>query len=157
MRLRGPSGAGRLDDACYTLAMAAPDDSYDPLTPVPAIGRIFSGGDAFSLWFSLGIGLLVLQAGAFLVPGLSLPQAFGAILVGSVLGVLLLALAGVVGADTGLSAIANLRNSRLPDSAIFHLFRVLSVIALRTSSSGSKPSDTTRRAMPDKPASDGCN
>lgn len=89
--------------------MAAPEDSYDPLTPVPAIGRILSGGDAFALWFSLGIGLLVLQAGAFLVPGLSLPQAFAAILVGSVLGVLLLSLAGVVGADTGLSAIANLR------------------------------------------------
>ncbi len=89
--------------------MAAPNDSYDPLTPVPVIARIFSGGDAFSLWFSLGIGLLVLQAGAFLVPGLSLPQAFAAILVGSVLGVLLLALAGVVGADTGLSAIGNLR------------------------------------------------
>ena len=89
--------------------MAAPDDSYDPLTPVPSIRRIFATGDAFSLWFSLGIGLLVLQAGAFLVPGLSLPHALAAIVVGSVLGVLLLSLAGVVGADTGLSAIASLR------------------------------------------------
>jgi hypothetical protein len=53
--------------------------------------------DAFSLWFSLGIGLLVLQAGAFLVPGLSLGMALAAIVTGSVLGALLLAAAGVVG------------------------------------------------------------
>ncbi|MFH1557219.1 MAG: putative hydroxymethylpyrimidine transporter CytX, partial [Pseudomonadota bacterium] len=42
--------------------------TYDPLTPVPARRRVFSGSDAFALWFSLGIGLLVLQAGALLVP-----------------------------------------------------------------------------------------
>jgi hypothetical protein len=51
----------------------------------------------------------VLQAGAFLVPGLSLPMALAAIVTGSVLGALLLAAAGVVGADTGLSAIGSLR------------------------------------------------
>lgn len=89
--------------------MDSPNDSYDPLTPVPEGRRAFAAGDAFSLWFSLGIGLLVLQAGAFLVPGLSLPHALAAIVLGSILGVLLLAAAGVVGADTGLSAIGNLR------------------------------------------------
>ncbi|RYF93809.1 MAG: putative hydroxymethylpyrimidine transporter CytX [Caulobacteraceae bacterium] len=97
--------------------MAQPDDttpdalkdSYDPLTPVPAGARVFGALDMFSLWFSLGLGLLVLQAGAFLVPGLSLPAAFGAILVGTVLGVLLLAGAGMVGAETGLSAMGSLR------------------------------------------------
>jgi NCS1 family nucleobase:cation symporter-1 len=91
--------------------MAQLDDSYDPLTPVPLDRRVFGVFDAFSLWFSLGIGLLVLQAGAFLVPGLSLAAAFGAILTGTVLGVLLLAAAGVVGADTGLSAVGTLRLS----------------------------------------------
>ena len=85
------------------------DDAYDPLTPVPAARRVFAAGDAFSLWFSLGIGLLVLQAGAFLTPGLSLGAALAAIVAGSVLGVLLLAAAGVVGADTGLSAMGALR------------------------------------------------
>ncbi len=84
-------------------------DSYDPLTPVPQASRIFDGRDAFSLWFSLGIGLLVLQAGALLVPGLSLGVAFAAILVGTGFGTLLLAAAGVVGADTGLSAMGSLR------------------------------------------------
>ena len=89
--------------------MAPSDDSYDPLTPVPQARRVFAAFDAFSLWFSLGIGLLVLQAGAFLVPGLSLTAALAAILTGSILGALLLAAAGVVGADTGLSAMGSLR------------------------------------------------
>ena len=89
--------------------MAQLDDTYDPLTPVPAERRAFTARDAFSLWFSLGIGLLVLQAGAFLVPGLSLGAALAAIVSGSVLGALLLAAAGVVGADTGLSSMGALR------------------------------------------------
>lgn len=89
--------------------MAELHDTYDPLTPVPEDRRVFGAFDAFSLWFSLGIGLLVLQAGAFLVPGLSLGAALAAIVTGSVLGALLLAAAGVVGADTGLSAMGSLR------------------------------------------------
>jgi len=89
--------------------MAQLDDTYDPLTSVPRDRRVFGAFDAFSLWFSLGIGLLVLQAGAFLVPGLSLGVAFAAIVTGTVLGVVLLAAAGLVGADTGLSAIGTLR------------------------------------------------
>jgi NCS1 family nucleobase:cation symporter-1 len=89
--------------------MAALHDDYDPLTAVPADRRAFGARDAFSLWFSLGIGLLVLQAGAFLVPALSLPMALAAIVVGTTLGVLLLAAAGLVGARTGLSAMGTLR------------------------------------------------
>jgi NCS1 family nucleobase:cation symporter-1 len=89
--------------------MAQLDDTYAPLTPVPQERRAFEARDAFSLWFSLGIGLLVLQAGAFLVPGLSLGAALAAIVTGSVLGALLLAAAGVVGTDTGLSAMGALR------------------------------------------------
>ncbi len=89
--------------------MAQLDDTYAPLTPVPAERRAFAARDAFSLWFSLGIGLLVLQAGAFLVPGLGLGAALAAIVTGSVLGALLLAAAGVVGTDTGLSAMGALR------------------------------------------------
>jgi NCS1 family nucleobase:cation symporter-1 len=83
--------------------------AYAPLTPVPATRRVFGTSDAFALWFSLGIGLLVAQAGALLVPGLSLPQALLAILVGTAVGVTLLALVGVVGTDTGLAAMSSLR------------------------------------------------
>ena len=83
--------------------------TYAPLLPVPDALRQFRTGDAFALWFSLGIGLLVAQAGALLVPGLSLPAALAAIGIGSVLGVALLALAGVIGTDTGLAAMSSLR------------------------------------------------
>ncbi|WP_250528784.1 putative hydroxymethylpyrimidine transporter CytX [Caballeronia sp. ATUFL_F1_KS4A] len=83
--------------------------TYAPLTPVPPERRAFGTSDAFALWFSLGIGLLVAQAGALLVPGLSLPHALAAIVIGTVIGVVLLALAGVVGTDTGLAAMSSLR------------------------------------------------
>lgn len=84
-------------------------DTYDPLTPAPPASRSLTGRDAFALWFSLGIGLLVMQAGSFLVPGLSLGAALAAIVVGSLVGAGLLALVGVIGADTGLASIAALR------------------------------------------------
>ncbi len=61
------------------------------------------------LWGDLGIGLLVLLAGSFLVPALSLPQALGAIVVGSVIGVTLLGLTGIVGSQTGLPTMVCLR------------------------------------------------
>lgn len=83
--------------------------TYAPLVPVPEARRVFTARDAFALWFSLGIGLLVAQAGALLVPGLSLGHALAAIVLGSVLGVALLALAGVIGADTRLAAMSSLR------------------------------------------------
>jgi nucleobase:cation symporter-1, NCS1 family len=83
--------------------------TYAPLVPVPDARRQFRTGDAFALWFSLGIGLLVAQAGALLVPGLALPEALAAIGIGSVIGVVLLALAGVIGTDTGLAAMSSLR------------------------------------------------
>jgi len=83
--------------------------TYAPLLPVPAARRAFGTFDAFALWFSLGIGLLVAQAGALLVPGLSLPHALAAIAIGTVIGVVLLALAGVAGTDTGLAAMSSLR------------------------------------------------
>src|SRR5262245_14736277 len=61
------------------------------------------------LWGDLGIGLLVLLAGSFLVPALSPPQALGACVVGSVIGVALLGLTGLVGSQTGLPTMVCLR------------------------------------------------
>ncbi len=84
-------------------------DAYAPLVPVPEAKRRLGFRDAFALWFSLGIGLLVLQAGALLMPGLSPVEALLAIVAGSAIGAVLLALAGVVGQDTGLATIAALR------------------------------------------------
>jgi NCS1 family nucleobase:cation symporter-1 len=52
---------------------------------------------------------LVLEAGALLVPGLSLGQAFLAILIGTLIGNLLLALTGVAGSDHAVPTMVLLR------------------------------------------------
>ena len=83
--------------------------SYSPDAPVPTTHRVFGARDLFSLWFSLGVGLMVLQTGALLAPGLGLAGSLLAIFGGTLLGVLLLAAVGVIGSDTGLSAMAALR------------------------------------------------
>lgn len=79
------------------------------ITPVPAELRRFSGLDLGVLWGDLSVGLLVLSAGALLVPGLGLPQASLAILIGSVVGCLLLALVGVAGSREGIPGMVLLR------------------------------------------------
>ncbi len=102
---------------------------FSPDRPVPSDRRPFGARDLFALWFSLGTGLMVLQVGALLAPGLGLAGALLAIVVGTVVGVLLLAAAGVVGTDTGLSAMASLRLSlgrhgvRLP--ALLNLLQLI--------------------------------
>ncbi|MBC7263819.1 MAG: putative hydroxymethylpyrimidine transporter CytX [Chloroflexi bacterium] len=79
------------------------------IEPVPNKHRILGFLDYFALWTSLGVGLLVLLAGTFLVPGLSLGQALLAIVVGTAIGNLLLALAGVVGSDCAIPTMVMLR------------------------------------------------
>jgi putative hydroxymethylpyrimidine transporter CytX len=74
----------------------------------PADRKLGAWGFAV-LWGDLGIGLLVLLAGSLLVPALSLPQALGAIAIGSVIGVTLLGLTGIVGSQTGLPTMVCLR------------------------------------------------
>lgn len=79
------------------------------IEPVPEKHRVLGFFDYFALWSSLGVGLLVLLAGTLLVPGLGLGQALVAILIGTALGVLLLALAGVVGSDNAIPTMVLLR------------------------------------------------
>lgn len=83
--------------------------AHSALAPIPADQRSFRFGDCFALWSSLGVGLLVLQAGALLVPALGLGAALAAIVVGSLIGVAVLGLAGVVGSDSGVATMAALR------------------------------------------------
>lgn len=84
---------------------------YSPDSAVPADQRVFGARDLFSLWFSLGIGLMVLQTGAVLAPGLGLSGGLLAIFLGTLVGVALLASVGVIGCDTGLSSMAALKLS----------------------------------------------
>jgi putative hydroxymethylpyrimidine transporter CytX len=72
------------------------------IAPVPASHRYLGFLDYFALWSSLGVGLLVLLAGTLLVPGLGFGQALLAIGIGTLVGNLLLALAGVIGSDTAV-------------------------------------------------------
>ncbi len=82
------------------------DAAHASNASVPAAERIFTFTDAAALWFSLGVGLLVMQVGAYLRPGLSLPQAAGAIALGSLLGAGLLAWVAGIGSRHGLSSSA---------------------------------------------------
>lgn len=74
------------------------------LTPVSAHERVFGWHEHASLWFSLGVGLLVMQVGAYLVPATGLREAVFAIVMGSMLGAALLAWVAKLGCDSGLSS-----------------------------------------------------
>ncbi|QXZ11211.1 cytosine permease [Comamonas sp. Y33R10-2] len=74
------------------------------LAPVAAQDRVFVWRDHAALWFSLGVGLLVMQMGSYLMPALSPVQAMVAIAIGSVIGAGLLGWVGKLGCDSGLSS-----------------------------------------------------
>lgn len=80
------------------------------IAPVPEGQRRLGGRDYFILWSSLGVGLLVLSAGSFLSEA-SFIDAVLAIVAGSVGGSLLLALAGKIGSDHGITSLVSMRPS----------------------------------------------
>jgi nucleobase:cation symporter-1, NCS1 family len=92
------------------------------IRPVPAGLRLLSRLDISVLWGDLSIGLLVLVSGALLVPALGLPEALVAILVGSAIGCLPLALVGLAGARDAVPGmvlfrpVLGLRGSYLPSA-----------------------------------------
>lgn len=74
------------------------------LTPLPDAQRVFGWHEHTALWFSLGVGLLVMQVGAYLVPALGVREALAAVVFGSILGAGLLAWVARLGCDSGLSS-----------------------------------------------------
>ncbi len=74
------------------------------LTPVTDSERVFRWRDHAALWFSLGVGLLVMQVGAYLVPAVGTRDAALAIILGSLVGAGLLAWTAKLGCDSGLSS-----------------------------------------------------
>jgi nucleobase:cation symporter-1, NCS1 family len=80
------------------------------VTPVPPRLRTLSFLDVTLLWGNLGVSLLVIVAGALLVPALGLKQALLAILVGALIGNALLGLAGVIGAERRVPGMVLLRD-----------------------------------------------
>lgn len=78
--------------------------------PVPPEKRNLRALDLGILWFSLGVGLLVLFTGALLVSlGLSLFEVLVVSIVGSIIGSLMLAAAGRSGARHGVPTMVSLR------------------------------------------------
>lgn len=116
------------------------------IEPAPVRLHVLSGLDTGFLWGNLGVSLLVIVAGAALVPVLSLPDALTAIVLRCVIGNLMLAVAGAIGTPSWwIDLVSNLNP---PDGAIgatvpsfvvsFGLASVVAALALR-SASGAAP------------------
>ncbi|MEM0440351.1 MAG: cytosine permease [Candidatus Caldarchaeum sp.] len=75
---------------------------------VPQEARQLRFFDYFVLWSSLGVGLLVMVAGSFL-SSLSLVEVLAVAVAGSVVGSLMLAVAGAVGSRYGVPTMVSLR------------------------------------------------
>ncbi len=83
------------------------------IKPVPKELKILRGIDYFVLWSSLAVGLLVMQAGALLTSqeflGLDIYSAIAVAIVGSIIGSLMLAAAGIIGSRHGVPTMVSLR------------------------------------------------
>ncbi len=80
------------------------------IEPIPLRDRTLRGIEYFVLWSSLGVGLLVFSAGSLLTTT-PFAYAIAAIIVGSVAGSLLLALAGGIGSGHAVPSIVSTRPS----------------------------------------------
>jgi nucleobase:cation symporter-1, NCS1 family len=89
------------------LSVRAPEDWG--VQPVPKDRRSLRPFDLAVLWGDLAVSLLVMVAGTLLVPGLGTQQALAVIIIGTALGTVLLALAGVIGTNTGVPTMVALR------------------------------------------------
>ena len=79
------------------------------IEPVPERLRVLGGLDLALLWGNLGVSLLVVVAGAILVPALSLPDAVLAIVVGCLIGNAMLGVAGAIGAQARVPSMVLMR------------------------------------------------
>jgi NCS1 family nucleobase:cation symporter-1 len=96
--------------------MSDTDTPHWGIEPVPERLRVLGVLDGFLLWANLSVSLLVIVAGAFLVLpasdfglALSLPQAVAAIVAAAVVGNVLLALGGLIGADARVPTMVLMR------------------------------------------------
>src|SRR5215204_1843539 len=79
------------------------------IEPVPRRLQVLGLLDQGLLWGNLGVSLLVLVAGTYLVPALSLPEAFLAIVLGSLIGNAMLGTAALIGADARVPSMVLMR------------------------------------------------
>jgi putative hydroxymethylpyrimidine transporter CytX len=88
------------------MALLITESPNQALASLPASERSFVWHDHAALWFSLGVGLLVMQMGAYLVPAVGTWDAALAIVLGTAVGAGLLAWTAKLGADSGLTSAA---------------------------------------------------
>ncbi|VWX63537.1 putative hydroxymethylpyrimidine transporter CytX [Burkholderiales bacterium 8X] len=105
-----------------------PRGANEALTPLPDAARVFGWHDHAALWFSLGVGLLVMQIGAYLVPAVGTRDAVFAIVLGSCIGAGLLAWTARLGCQSGLAS-AGLMHATY-GSAFARLPVVLNIVQL---------------------------
>lgn len=79
------------------------------IQPVPRERRRLRGIDFAILWGDLAVSLLVIVAGSLLVPALSTREAVAVVVIGTLAGAVLLALAGMVGSETAVPTMVSLR------------------------------------------------
>lgn len=79
------------------------------IRPVRDELRVLGGLDTGLLWGNLGVSLLVVVAGAVLVPALSLPDALAAIVIGGVIGCAMLGVAAAIGAQARVPSMVLMR------------------------------------------------
>ncbi len=79
------------------------------IEPVPERLRVLGLLDTGLLWGNLGVSLLVIVAGAALVPALSFPDALLAILIGCAIGNTMLGVAGAIGTDARVPGMVLMR------------------------------------------------
>src|ERR1019366_8039121 len=104
-----------------------------PLTLIEPVPQALGLFDQFGLWGNLGVSLLgftgaifVLQPGGSTTPELSLAAGLSAIVLGTILGTLAVALSGVAGARTGAPAMVLLRG--LFGTELSYLPTILNVV-----------------------------
>ena len=78
---------------------------------LPAPERVFGWREHTALWFSLGVGLLVMQVGAYLVPAMGTRDAALAVVGGSILGAGLLAWVAWLGCTSGQTSAGLIRTA----------------------------------------------
>ncbi len=93
-----------MPDASSLSPAHRPFAGNEALTPLATDHRPFGWFDHAALWLSLGVGLLVMQVGAYLVPALGTRDALTMIVIGSVIGSGVLAWTARIGCETGLAS-----------------------------------------------------
>ncbi len=99
----------RADTLSRQVAAREPIEGSWGIDPVPERLRVLGTFDTGLLWGNLGVSLLVIVAGAALVPALSLPDALLAILLGCVIGNAMLGVAGAIGTDARVPGMVLMR------------------------------------------------